>query len=159
MTFRFLAASALPRGRVFALLALNLRYQFFLHTEAVGRLGPLEWVFNTPAHHRLHHASNEACLDRNYGGVLILFDRMFGTLAKGEPNELAIWEIDNAAGTATLRTPETRLGRIALPLAPMLGCFGVAPARGASARSRPRARSVKARQAGRGAQAAQLLAG
>jgi amidase len=50
--------------------------------------------------------------------------------AKGEPNELAIWEIDNAAGTATLRTPETKLGRIALPLAPMLGCFGVAPARG-----------------------------
>jgi amidase len=49
---------------------------------------------------------------------------------KGEPNELAIWEIDNAAGTATLRTPETKLGRIALPLAPMLGCFGVAPARG-----------------------------
>jgi acetamidase/formamidase len=50
--------------------------------------------------------------------------------AKGERNELAIWEIDNAAGTATLRTPETKLGRIALALAPMLGCFGVAPARG-----------------------------
>ena len=50
--------------------------------------------------------------------------------AKGERSELAIWEIDNDAGTATLRTPETKLGRIALPLAPMLGCFGVAPARG-----------------------------
>jgi sterol desaturase/sphingolipid hydroxylase (fatty acid hydroxylase superfamily) len=64
-----------------SLLAFNLHYQFFLHTEAVGKLGPLEWIFNTPAHHRVHHASNAPYLDRNYGGVLILFDRLFGTLA------------------------------------------------------------------------------
>lgn len=73
---------------VAALLAFNLRYQFFLHTEAVGKLGPVEWVFNTPAHHRLHHGANPAYIDRNYGGVLILFDRLFGTLAtevEGEP--------------------------------------------------------------------------
>ena len=49
---------------------------------------------------------------------------------EGEQSELAVWEIDNAAGTATLRAPETKLGRLALPLAPMLGCFGVAPSRG-----------------------------
>ncbi|MBC8077031.1 MAG: acetamidase/formamidase family protein [Chloroflexales bacterium] len=49
---------------------------------------------------------------------------------KDQPYEPAIWDIDTAAGTATLRTPETKLGRLALPLAPMLGCFGVAPARG-----------------------------
>lgn len=71
----------LPPFVLVALLTLNLRYQFFLHTEAVGRLGPAEWVFNTPAHHRLHHASNEAYVDRNYGGILIVFDRLFGTLA------------------------------------------------------------------------------
>lgn len=65
---------------LFALLAFDLHYQFFLHTEAVGRLGPLEWVLNTPAHHRVHHASNAEYLDCNYGGVLIVFDRMFGTL-------------------------------------------------------------------------------
>lgn len=65
---------------VFALLAFDLHFQFFLHTEAVGRLGPLEWVFNTPAHHRVHHASNPDYLDCNYGGVLIVFDRLFGTL-------------------------------------------------------------------------------
>lgn len=78
----------MPPFVLVALLTLNLRYQFFLHTEAVGRLGPLEWVFNTPAHHRLHHASNEAYIDKNYGGMLILFDRLFGTLAverAGEP--------------------------------------------------------------------------
>jgi len=72
---------------VFGLLAFNLRYQFFLHTEAVGRLGPIEWIFNTPAHHRLHHASNDVYLDRNYGGVLIIFDRLFGTLAVDQPGE------------------------------------------------------------------------
>jgi sterol desaturase/sphingolipid hydroxylase (fatty acid hydroxylase superfamily) len=77
-----------PPVIVFVLLAANLRYQFFLHTEAVGRLGPIEWLFNTPAHHRLHHASNDCYIDRNYGGVLIIFDRLFGTLAAeraGEP--------------------------------------------------------------------------
>jgi sterol desaturase/sphingolipid hydroxylase (fatty acid hydroxylase superfamily) len=72
---------------VIGLLAFDLRYQFFLHTEAIGKLGPLEWILNTPHHHRLHHASNEAYLDRNYGGVVIIFDRLFGTLARetGEP--------------------------------------------------------------------------
>lgn len=67
------------------LLAGNLTYQFFLHTEAVDRLGPLEWVLNTPAHHRLHHASNTAYIDRNFGGVLIIYDRMFGTFAELDP--------------------------------------------------------------------------
>lgn len=77
----------LPPFVLIALLTLNLRYQFFLHTEAVGRLGPLEWVFNTPAHHRLHHASNHAYIDRNYGGMLILFDRLFGTIAREQADE------------------------------------------------------------------------
>lgn len=61
------------------LMAINLRYQYFLHTEAVGKLGPLEWVFNTPSHHRVHHGSNPDYLDTNFGGVLIVFDRLFGT--------------------------------------------------------------------------------
>ncbi|MGA0604323.1 sterol desaturase family protein [Caulobacter sp. KR2-114] len=72
---------------VLALLAFNLHYQFFLHTEAVGRLGPLEWVLNTPAHHRVHHACNAAYLDRNYGGVVIVFDRLFGTFAAERTDE------------------------------------------------------------------------
>jgi len=77
----------LPPFVLAALLTFNLRYQFFLHTEAVGRLGPLEWILNTPAHHRLHHASNAPYIDRNYGGVLILFDRLFGTIAVEQSNE------------------------------------------------------------------------
>lgn len=64
---------------VFGMLALNLVYQFFIHTELNPHLGPLEYVLNTPRHHQVHHASNAQCLDKNYGGVLIIFDRLFGT--------------------------------------------------------------------------------
>jgi sterol desaturase/sphingolipid hydroxylase (fatty acid hydroxylase superfamily) len=67
---------------VIGMLGVNLFYQFFIHTELVSRLGPLEWILNTPAHHRVHHASNPACLDKNYGGILIVFDRIFGTFAE-----------------------------------------------------------------------------
>jgi sterol desaturase/sphingolipid hydroxylase (fatty acid hydroxylase superfamily) len=69
------------------LLAVNLRYQFFLHTEAPIRLGPLEWVLNSPSHHRVHHGLNRLYLDRNYGGVLIVFDRLFGTFAAEQADE------------------------------------------------------------------------
>lgn len=67
---------------VLSALAANLLYQYWIHTELIGRLGPLEWVLNTPRHHRVHHARNEAYLDRNFGGVLIVFDRLFGTFAE-----------------------------------------------------------------------------
>ena len=71
-----------------AILGANLGYQFFIHSELVPRLGPLEWILNTPTHHSVHHASNEECLDKNFGGTLIVFDRLFGTFAappKEEP--------------------------------------------------------------------------
>ena len=65
-----------------ASLALGLFYQFFLHTELVGRLGGLEgMLLNTPSAHRVHHGSNERYIDKNYGAVLILWDRLFGTYA------------------------------------------------------------------------------
>ena len=49
------------------------------HTQIIGRLGPLEWVFNTPSHHRVHHGANKAYIDKNYGNLLIIWDRLFGT--------------------------------------------------------------------------------
>ncbi len=62
--------------------ALNAVYQFFLHTELVGKLHPwIEAVFNTPSHHRVHHGKNPRYLDTNYAGTLIIWDRMFGTFA------------------------------------------------------------------------------
>ena len=72
---------------VSATLLFNLLYQFWLHTELVPRLGVLEWVLNTPAHHRVHHACNGDYLDRNFGGTLIVFDRLFGTLVEERPDE------------------------------------------------------------------------
>jgi sterol desaturase/sphingolipid hydroxylase (fatty acid hydroxylase superfamily) len=60
--------------------SVNLVYQFWIHTERIDRLPrPLEYVLNTPSHHRVHHASQGGYLDRNFGGILILFDRAFGT--------------------------------------------------------------------------------
>jgi sterol desaturase/sphingolipid hydroxylase (fatty acid hydroxylase superfamily) len=70
---------------VHGMSAVNLFYQFWLHTDLVGRLGPLEWLFNTPSHHRVHHASNAEYLDRNYGGILIVWDRLLGTFAEERP--------------------------------------------------------------------------
>ena len=59
--------------------AVNLIYQFWVHTRLIGRLGPLESVLMTPSHHRVHHAQNERYIDKNYGGMLIVWDRLFGT--------------------------------------------------------------------------------
>jgi sterol desaturase/sphingolipid hydroxylase (fatty acid hydroxylase superfamily) len=72
-------------------LSLNLAYQFWIHTELIPKLGILEWVFNTPSHHRVHHASNTEYLDRNYGGVLIIFDRLFGTFTEEKPELSTIY--------------------------------------------------------------------
>ncbi len=59
--------------------AISLLYQYWIHTEAIGRLGWLEYVFNTPSHHRVHHGANPQYLDRNHAGILIVWDRLFGT--------------------------------------------------------------------------------
>ncbi|HEY5291042.1 MAG TPA: sterol desaturase family protein [Burkholderiales bacterium] len=59
----------------------------FVHNDACGKLGPLEWIFVTPSHHRVHHASNQKYLDKNMGMALIVWDRMFGTFVEEDPNE------------------------------------------------------------------------
>lgn len=74
-----------PPLAVTAAVALNLIYQFWVHAPWMPRLGPLEWVLNTPTHHKVHHASNREYLDCNYGGVLIVFDRLFGTFVEHRP--------------------------------------------------------------------------
>jgi len=71
---------------VFGFVSGSLAYQFWLHTTVIPRLGPLEWILNTPSAHRVHHASNAEYLDRNYGGVLIIFDRLFGTYVAEDPD-------------------------------------------------------------------------
>jgi sterol desaturase/sphingolipid hydroxylase (fatty acid hydroxylase superfamily) len=82
---------------IVAMLGINLLYQFFIHTELAPRLGPLEWVLNTPAHHRVHHASNATCLDKNFGGILIIFDRLFGTFGAKPADEPLRYGLVNGA--------------------------------------------------------------
>ena len=61
---------------------VNLLYQFWIHTETIGKLGRLEEVLNTPSHHRVHHGSNRRYIDRNHGSILIVWDRLFGTFQR-----------------------------------------------------------------------------
>src|SRR3546814_7648432 len=70
---------------IIAVVAINLGFQFFVHTQAIGKLGWLEYVFNTPTHHRVHHARNPGYIDRNYAGVLIVWDKLFGTYVDEDP--------------------------------------------------------------------------
>lgn len=70
----------IPPWMVFVGFSVNLVYQFFVHTEHVDRLPrPIEFVFNTPSHHRVHHGCDPEYLDKNYAGILVVWDRMFGT--------------------------------------------------------------------------------
>ena len=75
-----LAFLGFPPAMIAIEKGISLVYQFWIHTEAIKRLpAPVEAVFNTPSHHRVHHARNPRYLDRNYAGILIIWDRMFGT--------------------------------------------------------------------------------
>lgn len=70
----------IPPWMVFVGFSINLVYQFWIHTERIGTLwSPIEFVFNTPSHHRVHHGIDQEYLDKNYGGILIVWDRLFGT--------------------------------------------------------------------------------
>ena len=76
---------------VITAMTISLIYQFFLHTEVVKRFPkPIEFIFNTPSHHRVHHASNVRYLDRNHAGILIIWDRLFGTFEAEKTEEEAV---------------------------------------------------------------------
>jgi sterol desaturase/sphingolipid hydroxylase (fatty acid hydroxylase superfamily) len=77
-----LALLGFPPLMFLTLNAVNTLYQFWVHTRLVGKLGPIEWVFNTPSHHRVHHARNPQYIDKNHAGTLIVWDRLFGTFAE-----------------------------------------------------------------------------
>jgi alkylglycerol monooxygenase len=68
-----------PAEILFSVVSLNLIYQFWVHTEHIPKLGPIEWLFVTPSNHRVHHARNSDYVDKNYGGVFIVWDRFFGS--------------------------------------------------------------------------------
>lgn len=93
-------------------LQLNLLYQFWIHADWIPRLGWLEYVLNTPSAHRVHHARNPEYLDANYGGVLIVFDRLFGTY---------IAERDEVPCQYGLVTPVTTYNPIRINFDPWIG--------------------------------------
>ena len=74
-----LALLGFPPAMILATIAINTLYQFWIHTELIGRVGPLEHVLNTASHHRVHHGVNLEYLDRNHGGMFIVWDKLFGT--------------------------------------------------------------------------------
>jgi sterol desaturase/sphingolipid hydroxylase (fatty acid hydroxylase superfamily) len=76
---------------------INTLYQFWIHTETIGKLGPLEWVFNTPSHHRVHHGKDPKYIDKNHAGVFIIWDRIFGTFQEEE--ERPVYGITQPANT------------------------------------------------------------
>lgn len=96
-----------PPLAVLAMLGANLFYQLFLHASLMPGLGSLEAVLNTPRHHHVHHAVNDVCLDRNFGGVLIVFDRLFGTF---QPEPAEPLRYGTKAGTASRNPLRIALG-------------------------------------------------
>jgi hypothetical protein len=78
----------------------NLSYQFWIHTEAIGKMWkPVELIFNTPSHHRVHHATNPRYLDANFAGTLIIWDRLFGTFVEELPEDMPRYGIVRNIGT------------------------------------------------------------
>ncbi len=73
--------------------AINLIYQFWVHTQFVGRLGALDYILVTPSNHRVHHAQNDVYIDKNYGGMLILWDRLFGTFQEELDEEPVVYGV------------------------------------------------------------------
>ena len=91
---------------VLGMLAANLLYQLLVHTQWVGRLPrPVEWIFNTPSNHRVHHGRNQRYIDRNMGGVLMIWDRLFGTYAAEDPAEAPEYGVVSQVGKTPSYNP------------------------------------------------------
>lgn len=109
-----LAAVGFPPAMTLTALLTYKFYQFWTHTQMIGRLGPLDWLFVTPSHHRVHHARNPRYLDKNFGGMLIIWDRLFGTFEpECEPPEYGILDDDLSTYNPVLANlrPWLALGR------------------------------------------------
>ncbi|MBJ2249922.1 sterol desaturase family protein [Pseudomonas sp. MF6784] len=88
-----LAVVGVPLLVFISVASLNLLYQFWVHTRHVPKLGWFEWFFVTPSNHRAHHAQNALYMDRNYGGVFIIWDRLFGSFQEEDENEPVIFGV------------------------------------------------------------------
>lgn len=94
-----LALIGFPPEMILFVGGVNLVYQFWIHTELIDRMGPFELIFNTPSHHRVHHATNARYLDANYAGTLIIWDKLFGTFTPETADEKPRYGIVKNLGT------------------------------------------------------------
>jgi sterol desaturase/sphingolipid hydroxylase (fatty acid hydroxylase superfamily) len=83
----WLPVAGFPPAMIMTIGALSLLYQFWIHTELIRTMGPFERILNTPSHHRVHHGSNPKYIDRNHGGTLIVWDKLFGTYEPEDPED------------------------------------------------------------------------
>ncbi|NIE67071.1 sterol desaturase family protein [Burkholderia sp. Ax-1719] len=88
-----LAVLGFPPMQIVGIVLVNLAFQFFVHTQAISKLGWLEYVINTPSMHRVHHARNDRYIDRNYAGVLAIWDRLFGSYVEEDAHEPPVYGI------------------------------------------------------------------
>jgi alkylglycerol monooxygenase len=88
-----MALAGVPPAMFFVVGLIDLLYQYWVHTELVGRLGVVDRILVTPSNHRVHHGQNDYCLDKNYGGILILWDRLFGTFVDERDGEKIIYGV------------------------------------------------------------------
>lgn len=82
-----MAVAGVPPAMFVAVALIDLLYQYWPHTQLIGKLGWIDRVFVTPSNHRVHHGQNDYCMDRNYGGILIVWDRLFGSFAEERDDE------------------------------------------------------------------------
>lgn len=88
-----------PASMITSVLLVHGLYPFFIHTQMIGKLGILEYIFVTPSHHRVHHASNPEYLDRNFGDVLIIWDKLFGTFQKEDDDKKTVYGLTEPLNT------------------------------------------------------------
>jgi len=82
-----MAVIGVPPAMFVGVALIDLLYQYWVHTELIGKLGWFDRVFVSPSNHRVHHGQNDYCIDKNYGGILIVWDRLFGSFAEERDNE------------------------------------------------------------------------
>ena len=88
-----LAVLGVPWQMMVTVGLIDLLYQYWVHTELIGRMGVLDRILVTPSNHRVHHGQNDYCIDKNYGGILILWDRLFGTFEDERDGEKIVYGI------------------------------------------------------------------
>ncbi|HEY0744032.1 MAG TPA: sterol desaturase family protein, partial [Chryseosolibacter sp.] len=87
---------------IFTVESIGFLFAFYQHTQVIGKMRMVDWILNTPSHHRVHHASNPAYRNKNYGNVLIIFDRLFGTFKAEDEKIKPVYGLEENLGTYNL---------------------------------------------------------